>query len=401
MEKYMVALLLLVIIYLSFISLGLPDSLLGSAWPAMYYSLNVPIHYAGFISMITAGGTVVSSLFSEKIIRHFGTGIVTSISVTMTAFALVGFSFSHLFLALCFCAILLGLGAGSIDVSLNNYVALHYKARHMSWLHCFWGIGASSGPMIMSAFLIHKNSWQWGYRVIGMIQLGIAVILFISLPLWKNKKEPERTIKHKPVKFIKLFGITGVKEVLIAFFCYCTIEAVIFLWGSSYLVSVKNIMPEIAARWIAFYYFGMTSGRFLSGFITIKLNNRQMIRLGQGIIGCGVIILVLPFGSSTLLPGLFMIGLGCAPIFPSIIHATPKNFGEEYSAAVIGLQMTSAYIGFTSMPPLFGLIASNMGFSVFPIFIGIVLILNITMIETSNRKIGTEKNEKRNTNQSR
>jgi fucose permease len=387
MEEYMVTLLLLIIIYLAYISLGLPDSLLGSTWPSMYHSLNVPIHYAGFISIITASGTVVSSLFSEKIIRHFGTGIVISVSVTMTAFALIGFSFSPFFGVLCFCAILLGLGAGSIDVSLNNYVALHYKARHMSWLHCFWGIGASIGPVIMSAFLIHKNSWRWGYRCIGIIQLCIAIILFISLPLWENKNGPERTVKHQPVKFSKLFCIIGVKEVLIAFFCYCSIESVIFLWGGSYLVSVKKIMPEISTRWIAFYYFGMTFGRFLSGFITIKLNNRQMIRLGQGTIGCGVIILILPFGNSTLLLGLFMIGLGCAPIFPSIIHATPRNFGEEYSAAIIGLQMTSAYIGFTSMPSIFGLIASNISFSIFPIFIGILLILNIIMLETLNKKI--------------
>jgi fucose permease len=387
----MVTLLLLIIIYLAYISLGLPDSLLGSTWPSMYRSLNVPVHYAGFISIITAGGTVVSSLFSEKIIRRFGTGIVISVSVTTTAFALIGFSFSPLFWVLCICAILLGLGAGSIDVSLNNYVALHYKVRHMSWLHCFWGIGASIGPVIMSAFLIHRNSWRWGYRIIGIIQLCIAVILFISLPLWENKNGPKRTVKYQPVKFTKLFRIAGVKEVLIAFFCYCTIEAVIFLWGSSYLVSVKKIMPEIATRWISFYYFGMTFGRFLSGFVTIKLNNRQMIRLGQGIIGCGVIILVLPFGSSTLLPGLFMIGLGCAPIFPSIIHATPRNFGEEYSAAIIGLQMTSAYTGFTSMPFIFGLIASTISFNIFPIFIGIVLILNIIMLETSNRKIDSMK----------
>jgi fucose permease len=377
---------LLIIIYLSFISLGLPDSLLGSAWPSMYNSLQVPLHYAGIISMIIAGGTVISSIFSEKIIRRFSTGVVTAVSVLMTAMALVGFSISHVFIALCLFAIPLGLGAGSVDTALNNYVALHYKARHMSWLHCFWGIGASIGPIIISVFLIQKNSWNLGYRTIGIIQMCLVVLLFISLPLW-GKKENETTTKNKPVKFTQLFHIVGVKQVLIAFFCYCSIETVTGLWGSSYLVTVKNISPEIATQWIALYYIGITLGRFISGFITIKLSNRQMIRLGQGIIAGGIIVLVLPLGNYTVLPGLFMIGLGCAPIYPSLIHETPKNFGKEYSQGIIGIQMASAYIGTTLMPPLFGSIASQTSFTIFPIFIGILLILKIIMIEIVNKSI--------------
>jgi fucose permease len=379
--------LLLVIIYLSFISLGLPDSLLGSAWPSMYNSLNVPLHYAGFISMIIAGGTVISSVFSEKIIRRFGTGVVTVASVLMTAMALIGFSVSHVFMVLCLFAIPLGLGAGSVDAALNNYVALHYKARHMSWLHCFWGIGASIGPIIMSIFLIRNNSWNLGYRTIGIIQICLVVLLFVSLPLWRNKKENETVAKNEPVKFTQLFHIAGVKQALIAFFCYCSIETVTGLWGSSYLVTVKKISPEIAAQWIALYYIGITAGRFISGFVTMKLSNRQMIRLGQGIIAGGIIILILPFGNYTLLPGLFMIGLGCAPIYPSLIHETPKNFGEEYSQGIIGMQMASAYIGTTLMPPIFGRIASATSFNMFPIFIGIILILKIIMVETLNKKI--------------
>ncbi|GHU13382.1 MFS transporter [Spirochaetia bacterium] len=377
--------LLLIIIYISFISLGLPDSLLGSAWPSMYNLLNVPLRYAGFISMIIAGGTVVSSIFSTRIIKRFGTGIVTSISVLMTAAALIGFSISHVFIALCFCAIPLGLGAGSVDAALNNYVALHYKARHMSWLHCFWGVGASVGPFIMSAYLIHKNSWNLGYRTIGIIQFCLVVLLFISLPLWKNKTTYEISTRH--IKFTGVFHIVGVKQILIAFFCYCTIETITGLWGSSYLVLVKNISPEIAAQWVALYYIGITSGRFISGFITMKLNNKQMIRFGQGIIAFGIIILVLPFGNSTLLPGLFLIGLGCAPIFPSLLHETPENFGEEYSQAIMGIQMASAYIGTTLMPPLFGWIASYLSFNIFPIFIGVILIVKIIMLEVLNKKI--------------
>jgi fucose permease len=387
----MITLLLLIIIYLSFISLGLPDSLLGSAWPSMYNLLNVPLHYAGFVSMIIAGGTVVSSILSERIIRRFGTGIVTAISVLMTAAALIGFSFSHIFWTLCLCSIPLGLGAGSVDAALNNYVALHYKARHMSWLHCFWGIGASLGPIIMSAFLINKNSWNLGYRTIGIIQCCLVAVLFVSLPLWKNNNVQETSKQQNPIKFKQLFHVVGVKPILIAFFCYCAIETVTGLWGSSYLVMAKKVSPEIAAQWIALYYLGITSGRFISGFVTMKLSNRQMIRLGQTIIGGGIIVLVLPFGNSALLPGLFMIGFGCAPIFPSLLHETPKNFGGEYSQAIMGIQMASAYIGTTLMPPIFGRLASHIGFNIFPIFIGIVLVIKIIMIETLNRKVDSKK----------
>ena len=392
----MLSLLLLIIIYLSFISLGLPDSLLGSAWPSMYSSLDVPLHYAGYISMIIAGGTVISSVLSERIIRRWGTGTVTAVSVLMTAAALIGFSLSHYFIYLCLCAIPLGLGAGSVDAALNNYVALNYKARHMSWLHCFWGVGASAGPLIMAFFLIRNNSWNMGYRAIGIMQFCLVLLLFISLPLWKSKSAAENPEKRNPPKFAELFHVTGVKEVLTAFFCYCTIETITGLWGASFLVIERGISPEIAAKWISLYYIGITSGRFLSGFITIKLNNRQMIRLGQIIIGCGIIVLVLPFGNSTLLPGLFLIGLGCAPIYPSLIHETPKNFGEENSQAIIGIQMASAYVGTTIMPPIFGKIASIMSFKILPFFIGIILVINIIMVESLNRKTNKIKQETRN-----
>jgi fucose permease len=246
----------------------------------------------------------------------------------------------------------------------------------------------------MSLFLIQKNSWNLGYRAIGIIQICLVVLLFVSLPLWRNKKENETAEKNEPVKFTQLFHIAGVKQVLIAFFCYCSIETVTGLWGSSYLVTVKNISPEIAAQWIALYYIGITVGRFISGFVTMKLSNRQMIRLGQGIIAGGIIVLVLPFGNYTLLPGLFMIGLGCAPIYPSLIHETPKNFGKEYSQGIIGIQMASAYIGITLMPPIFGRIASQTSFNMFPIFIGIILTLKIIMVEALNKKIDNIKLKK-------
>jgi fucose permease len=390
----MISTVLLVIIYLSFISLGLPDSLLGSAWPSMYGGLNVPLHYAGYISMIGAVGTVISSIFSEKIIRRFGTGIVTAVSVFLTAAALLGFSFSSNFALLCFLAIPLGLGAGSVDAALNNYVALHYKAIHMSWLHCFWGVGASIGPIIMSFFLINHNSWNLGYRAIGLLQFCLVAVLFITISLWgKNKSQNanEKNESAKGIKFKELFHIPGVKQILIAFFCYCSLETVTGLWGSSFLVMEKSISPEIAAKWISLYYIGITFGRFISGFLTMRLNNRQMVRLGQAFIACGIIALMLPAGRALLLPGFFIIGLGCAPIYPSLIHETPRNFGREKSQAIIGIQMASAYIGTSFMPPLFGKITSFFGFNIFPWFIGGILILNIIMVELLNKRVDKNK----------
>jgi fucose permease len=382
--------IVLIIIYLSFISLGLPDSLLGSAWPSMYNGLGVPLHYAGYISMIIAGGTVVSSIFSEKIIRRLGTGIVTAVSVLMTAAALLGFSFSSDFALLCLWAVPLGLGAGSVDAALNNYVALHYKAKHMSWLHCFWGVGASMGPIIMSFYLINNSSWNMGYRTIGIIQCFLVVILFITVSLWdKNKSQTvsEKNENSQGIQYKELFHTAGVKQILIAFFCYCSIESTAGLWGSSFLVIEKNISPEIAARWVSLYYIGITFGRFISGFLTMKLNNRQMVRLGQWLIVCGIIALLLPVGKILLLPGFFIIGLGCAPIYPSLLHEPPRNFGAEKSQAIMGIQMASAYIGTTFMPLLFGKITSYTGFNIFPLFIGGILIINIIMIEILNKKV--------------
>jgi fucose permease len=390
------SLILLIIIYISFISLGLPDSLLGSAWPSMYSGLNVPLHYAGYVSMIVAGGTVISSIFSERVIRRLGTGLVAAISVLLTAVALLGISFSHSFALLCLWAIPLGLGAGSIDAALNNYVALHYKAKHMSWLHCFWGVGASIGPIIMSYFLIRGSSWSLGYRAIGLIQSSLMIVLFTTISLWgKNKSQgisaqngSEIKETRQKIQFSQLFHTVGVKPILVAFFCYCSIETTTGLWGSSYLVIEKNIPPEIAARWISLYFIGITSGRFISGFLTMKFNNRQMVRLGQAFIACGVIALLLPTGRALLLPGFFTIGLGCAPIYPSLLHETPKNFGSEKSQAIMGIQMASAYIGSTFMPPLFGRIASFLNFKIFPLFIGAILLLNIIMVELVSKKIG-------------
>ncbi|HHU70753.1 MAG TPA: MFS transporter [Clostridiales bacterium] len=368
---------LLVIIYLSFISLGLPDSLLGSAWPAINADLGVPLSYAGIISMIISGGTIISSLNSERIIKKAGTGLVTAASVLMTALALLGFGLSQNFWWFVLLAIPLGLGAGSVDAALNNFVALHYEAKHMSWLHCFWGVGAAAGPVIMSFFLSNSQGWNKGYLVISGIQFLLTVVLFITLPLWKKANNSHNDLEvdknTEPHKLSELIRMAGAKEVLITFFCYCALEVMSGLWGSSYLVEIRGISVEVAAKIVSLFYFGITLGRFFSGFLTMKFDNKTLIRLGQGTILLGIIITVLPFGYITLVAGFTFIGLGCAPIYPSIIQETPNRFGKELSQAFIGIQMAFAYIGSTFVPPLFGFIADNSSLGIFPVFLLLIL----------------------------
>ncbi len=383
--------LLLVIIYLSFISLGLPDSLLGSAWPSMYHELGVPVSYAGVISMIIAIGTIISSLQSDRLTRKLGTGRVTAVSVAMTAVALFGFSASHSFLLLCLWAIPYGLGAGSVDASLNNYVALHYASRHMSWLHCMWGVGASLGPYIMGFALTRGQGWNMGYRYIFALQLVLTAVLLFSLPLWKNHAG-QNTVSEdsapggSPLTLRQIFQIPGAKQIMIAFFCYCALEQTAGLWASSYLVLHRGLCAETAASFASLFYIGITAGRAVSGFLTIKLNDTQMIRLGQCIILAGLAALLLPLGAHASLAGLILIGLGCAPIYPCIIHSTPEHFGAERSQAVIGVQMASAYVGTCVMPPLFGLIANHITVALLPLFLFLILVLMVIMHESLLRQ---------------
>lgn len=382
---------LLIVIYLAFISLGLPDSLLGPAWPTMYVDLTVPIHFAGIISMIVAGGTVVSSLFSARLIASLGVSSVTTYSVLMTALALLGFSFSQHFIFLCLLAIPLGLGAGCVDAALNNYVALHYKAKHMNWLHCFWGVGAAVGPIIMARQLALNQSWSDGYLVVGLIQLGLVVVLLLSIPLWVKESETRSDSQEKTkTTFKAMLRIPGLKQALLVFFCYCSVEATFGLWGASYLVFARQLEPDDAARLVSVYYIGITLGRFVSGFITERLTNQQLVYVGQAIIALGLLILVLPF-ETTLLPGFLLIGLGCAPIFPSLLHETPRNFGEKYAQAIMGMQMASAYIGITLMPLLFGKLASYLNYSFLLGYIALVLALQIAMTYNLNSKVAARK----------
>ena len=378
---------LLAVIYAAFISLGLPDALLGSAWPMMYSEFEVSISRAGVVFMIISAGTVASSLMSDKLTRRFGTGKVTAFSVGVTAVALLGFSCSTSFWMLCLWAVPYGLGAGSVDASLNNYVALHYASRHMSWLHCMWGIGASVGPYIMGGILTMGLRWNMGYRTIGLLQIILTAVLFLSLPLWKKRiAEGDSQPLSTQLNLAQIIRIPGVRESMVMFFCYCALEQTAGLWASSYLVLYKGVSSEAAAVFASMFFTGIAVGRAVSGFLTIKLNDTQMIRLGQSVIALGIAIMLLPFGQSLALTGFILIGLGCAPIYPCVIHSTPERFGAGNSQAVIGVQMASAYIGTSLMPPLFGLIAEHIDVALLPAYSLAILATMTLMHERLLRK---------------
>lgn len=386
-------LFLLALIYIAFISLGLPDSLLGSAWPVIHSELDVPVSYMGIVTMIISGGTIISSLMSDKLTRKFGTKIVTVVSVFLTVIALLGFSYSTDFWMLIVFAIPYGLGAGAIDAALNNYVALHYKAKHMSWLHCFWGIGTIASPFIMS-YALENKTWNSGYRIVGFVQLGIALLLLVTLPVWKvNKTEAETA--HKSVGVFGALKIKGVPFLLIGFFAYCAAEATTMQWASTYFVEVKNISPEKAAGFASLFYIGITVGRFICGFVTDKLGDRKMILIGTGVLICGVLALFIPTDSYiAAFIAFLVIGIGCAPVYPCIIHSTPYNFGTENSGAIIGIQMASAYVGSTFIPPLYGLLGNAISFSIMPAYILFFFVLMIAMVEITFRITAKTRKEK-------
>lgn len=383
--------LLLIIIYLAFISLGLPDSLLGSVWPSMYQEFSVPVSYAGGISMIISAGTIFSSIMSDRLTKKLGTGRVTAISVFMTAAALFGFSVSHSYIALCLWAVPYGLGAGSVDASLNNFVALHYTSRHMSWLHCMWGVGASLGPYIMGFALTQGKGWNTGYRYISVLQIFLTAVLFLSLPLWKmHRGEVVRSSgqeQERPLSLRQIVKIPGAREIMITFFCYCALEQTAGLWASSYLVLHRGIPAETAAGFASLFFIGITAGRAVSGFLTMRFSDTQMIRLGIGVILGGIVCLFLPLGRMGSLTGLILVGLGCAPVYPSIIHSTPVHFGAERSQALIGVQMAAAYVGSCFMPPVFGFLANHISVSLFPVYLLAILLLMSVMHEKMLAKV--------------
>lgn len=378
--------LLLALIYLSFISLGLPDGLLGAAWPSMYAELGAPVSAAGVIFVIISIGTVISSLFSERLNIRLGPGKVTAISVAMTAAALMGFASCSSLWQLCLWAIPYGLGAGSVDACLNNYVALHYASRHMSWLHAMWGIGASAGPYIMGAVLTAGGHWSRGYRLIGIMQIVLTAVLLLSLPLWKNSGSRESSPGHEPLSLKQVSRIPGVKAMLLSFFCYCATEQTVGLWAGSYLVLDRGFSPELAASFAGLFFMGIALGRALNGLLTLRFTDTRLTQAGFGIILLGIVPVLLPLGDTAALLGLGLIGLGCAPIYPSIIHATPERFGAEHSQAVIGVLMASAYLGNCLMPPIFGLIANHISISLLPVYLLLILALMASMHETALRR---------------
>lgn len=376
--------ILILIIYLAFISLGLPDSLLGSAWPVMHSDIGVSLSYMGIISMIVSGGTIISSLLSDKATRKFGTNTVTTFSVFLTAIALLGFSYSYnLFMIIIF-AIPYGLGAGAIDAALNNYVSIHYSSKHMSWLHCFWGVGTIISPFVMS-YALTNLTWNYGYRIIAFTQLSIGIILLLTFPIWKANNSKESSINdresQKSLGIVDSLKINGVPNLLVGFFAYCAAEGTAMAWSCTYLVEAKNISEPIAAAFASMFFIGMTIGRFVGGFFMNKLGDKKMIWIGTSIIFVGIILMLISNSIQPLaLVGLIVIGLGCAPIYPCIIHSTPSNFGTENAGAIIGIQMASAYTGATFIPPLFGIIGKYIGFEIFPIFILIFIVLMIIML---------------------
>ena len=382
--------MLLIIIYVAFISLGLPDSLLGSAWPVIQAQLQAQTSWAGILTMIAASGTIISSLLSDRLTKRFGTGLVTAVSVLMTAAGLYGYSRATSFIHLCLLNIPLGLGAGAVDAALNNYVALHYKARHMSWLHCFWGVGASLSPYLMAWSLSQPMGWQGGYRTVFYIQAALTVVLFLSLSLWQARSASggQQDRQGEPLKLSAALSIRGVPLMLLTFFGYCALEATAGLWASSYLVQFRAIDEETAARYASLFFIGITAGRFLCGFVAEKIGDKWLIRGGILGMALGVLMVMLPLpGDQLALSGLVVIGLGGAPIYPAIIHATPSNFGKENSQAIIGIQMASAYLGATLMPPLFGIIAQYISIGLYPYYMMLFAVLMILMSERLNKEL--------------
>ena len=425
--------LLLAIIYLAFISLGLPDSLLGAAWPVMHRELAAPLSASGAIFMIVSVGTVVSSLMSDRLNRRFGTGRVTAFSVALTCAALFGNSISTSYAQLCLWAVPYGLGAGGVDAALNNYVALHYASRHMSWLHCMWGVGATAGPYIMSQVLASGGSWQGGYRTIALLQLALTALLIASLPLWTRCARESQRAHGKPrhdrvaepssaagveprsdggaesssdaeavsppeagaeplsdagpLPLRAVLQIPGVREIALCFFCYCAVEQTVGLWASSYFAGARGVSAVAAAGLGSLVFLGVTLGRAASGFLTFRLNDTQMVRLGEAVIAAGVAALLLSTGERAASIAMVIVGLGCAPIYPSLIHATPAHFGAERSQAIIGVQMAGAYVGNILMPPLFGLIANHVSIRLFPAYLFVLLALMVLLHEKLLREV--------------
>ena len=376
--------LILALTYICFISLGLPDSLLGSAWPVMQEQMSVPVSYAGIVSLIICIGTIVSSLMCDVMIRKMGIGRIIAFSIGLTAVALFGFSVSNQYWMLLLWAIPYGLGAGCVDSVLNNYAALHFKSQHMSWLHCMWGVGASISPYIMSFALVKLDNWNYGYLIVSVIQILLSLYIFTTIPLWKNTPSAsgqEEPVQSEALSIRQILAIPGAAICFATFFGYCALELTSSLWASSYLVQARGVSVEVASSCASLFYIGITAGRAINGFLAMRYSDRTLIRLGLGIIFAGIMLVFVPFHTMFACAGFVVVGLGCAPVYPCIIHMTPALFGKEKSQAVIGVQMAFAYCGFCIMPPLFGLIANHVSIGLLPAYLLVLLALIVVMHE--------------------
>lgn len=379
--------LLLPVIYITFVSLGLPDSAVGAAWPSMYAELGAGVSWQGIITIVIGTGTIISSLLAVHLVRRLGVFRTIVGSVALTALALVGFSTVGSFWQICIWAIPYGLGAGAIDAALNTYVSINYAARHMSWLHCMWGVGASAGPVIMAACLV-RGSWHLGFLAIGLIQFVIVGLIAPSHRFWARAEGSPREAAERPTAISRreLLSLPGVREVFVCFFCYCALESSCGMWAASYCSLARGISADEAAGWASLFYLGITAGRAASGFLTLRLDDKSMIRLGQALVGVGIMLVLLPAGNATLLVGLVIVGCGCAPIYPSIIHATPVRFGEQNALSLTGMQMAFAYVG-SIMAPIFGLVAEHVSIGLYPFYLAVLLVLMVVMAERANRLV--------------
>lgn len=382
---------ILAVIYVVFISLGLPDSLFGVAWPVVHKDFLVPESFAAVYSIITGVCTGGISLIAGKLIRKFGTPNVTFVSILLTACGLIGISFAPNIWVMMICTVVMGYGAGAIDTALNNYISLHYEARHMSWLHCFWGVGVTISPLIMAQFLGGEASnWRGGYRTIAIMQFCIALLVIFSLKKWKkHDKTADNTIEENTEsnkKSVNIFKINGVITSILSQGLYCSMEFLIGTWGASYLVNSFAASPDVAARWVSLYYGGIMLGRLISGFISIKADDKTLIRGGIITAFIGILILILPIGTASFV-GLLLIGIGFGPIFPSILHSVPDRFGKEYSADITGFHMGGAYaIGF-AVQLAFGYIATATTFDITPFVLLAFIILLFIANETTLKLI--------------
>lgn len=392
------ATILLIVIYIAFMGMGVPDSLFGAAWPAIYKELGIPVGWASYITVIIAIGTVISSLNAAKVVYRFGTAKVTLISTAMTAVSILGFSFSHHFIWLCLFSIPIGFGAGAVDAALNNYVALHYKASHMNFMQCFYGIGVSVSPFLMSLALSKASDWNQGYRMAFWLQAGITMVVLLSLPLWKKVKRDDKdgtesnTENQKPLPIKELVKDKNIRMACVMCFATCGLEFICAGWGSTFLVEAKHVTVDMGARLIIFYYVGVTVGRFLAGLIADKIKSWNVIKIAEVITLAGILLLFVPGKIVYSVIGLFLLGFN-AILAPNILYLAPESFGAEISQSVTGIEMAAMYVGVLGLPALFGLLTKVLPITAYPVYIAFTFTILVISTCFLRRGLGMRKEE--------